>query len=354
MLFFFAPFVALCVLLVGAAVSRPRLIYEYPYFMAATFTSFLLPQAYALYRNEWGGIYLEMTLVMASLCLACCWLGYRARPHPALLQKLEVRVNPGRFLQGGFLLVIIGWYFTYKFGTVPEEDFSGARSGITTVYLFFGGLVYPGFAICFYCALRERWTIAWVVSCVAASIPVQAAVFYGRRESTALFILSLGLSLFFLKGIKPPRLAIIITIGATIFLMPAISQYRSLAKEDPLAALNEIDFTEQFENSLEADAVSELKNAASLIAATAATGYYEYGAGYWNAVVFRFVPAQFVGKETKEALMIQGAPRDFSDFIEQILGFAIPVGTTVTGLGDSFNQFGYLGCLFFAALGYLV
>jgi hypothetical protein len=31
----------------------------------------------------------------------------------------------------------------------------------------------------------------------------------------------------------------------------------------------------------------------------------------------------------------------------------LPVGLTVTGMGDSFNEFGYLGCLFFAAVGYL-
>ena len=31
-------------------------------------------------------------------------------------------------------------------------------------------------------------------------------------------------------------------------------------------------------------------------------------------------------------------------------GFEISIGTTVTGMGDSFQQFGYFGCLFFALL----
>ena len=51
--------------------------------------------------------------------------------------------------------------------------------------------------------------------------------------------------------------------------------------------------------------------------------------------------------------MIGGEQRDMSDFVENVFGFGLPVGLTVTGMGDSFNEFGYLGCLFFAALGYL-
>ena len=84
---FFILFALTCVVLLAIAVVRPRLIYEYPYFMAATFTAFILPQAYALYRDQWGGIYLRMTLLICFLCIACCWLGYQRRPHPARSQR---------------------------------------------------------------------------------------------------------------------------------------------------------------------------------------------------------------------------------------------------------------------------
>jgi hypothetical protein len=195
--------------------------------------------------------------------------------------------------------------------------------------------------------------IAWVISCLAAIIPFQAAVYYGRREPTALFFLSLGLSLYFVKGFKPMRLVVVGVIVSAALLIPATSEYRSLAKDDPWAALAEIDFAEQFQTSIEEDVPSELKNATALIAATQATGRYQLGADYWNALVFRFVPAQFVGKEFKDALMIGGIHREFGDYVEQTLGFPLPPGMTVTGVGDSFNQFGYFGCLFFVALGYL-
>lgn len=332
---------------------RPQRIYEYPYFIAATFAIFLLPQAYSIYQNEWGGIYAQTTFLMASLCIVAAWAGYQARPHPRLLEKLNVPVNRARFFAGGIMLVVIGAYFTYKFSTLPEEEVSSQLTGIGTIYLFFGGLVYPGFAVCFYSGLKGMGMTAWVISGLAAIIPFQAAVYYGRREPTALFLSSLGLSLYFVKGFKPMRLIIVAVMVGAALLIPATSEYRSLAKDDPWAALAEIDFRQQFQSSMEEDVPSELKNATALIAATHATGSYQLGADYWNSLIFRFVPAQFVGKELKDALMIGGVHREFGDYVEQTLGFALPTGMTVTGIGDSFNQFGYFGCLFFAALGYL-
>ncbi|HET9367020.1 MAG TPA: hypothetical protein VFO22_03035 [Candidatus Udaeobacter sp.] len=355
---FFGLFAAACVTLVGVTIVRPRLVYEYPYFMAAAFTAFVLPQAYAVYRNEWGGIYGQTTLLMCFLCLACCWLGYQRRPHPALLQKFNFSIDARRFLVGGIALVLIGSYFTHKFATLQEEELavtdpSGQLSGIGTVYLFFGGLVYPGFAICFYCALKERWLIAWLAAIGAAVIPMQAALFYGRREPSVLFLMAVGLGLFFTKGKTAPRWTIIVAIMAAMFFIPATSEYRQMAREDPLAALKEIDFSQQFQESLAPEATSELKNATALIAATETTGSYGLGAGYWNELIFRFVPAQFVSKEFKSSLMIGGEHTDLADFVEQTLEIRLPPGTTVTGIGDSFNQFGYFGCLFFAAVGYL-
>ena len=50
--------------------------------------------------------------------------------------------------------------------------------------------------------------------------------------------------------------------------------------------------------------------------------------------------------------MIGGAERDPAEFVEQNMGTVLPSGSTVTGLGDSFMQFGYFGCLVFAGMAY--
>src|SRR5205085_9302181 len=51
----------------------------------------------------------------------------------------------------------------------------------------------------------------------------------------------------------------------------------------------------------------------------------------------------------KESLMLrrsgEGQEREFAT-----MDYSNPTGSTVTGMGDSFQQFGYSGCLFFVAL----
>ncbi|HEY8835154.1 MAG TPA: hypothetical protein VIM09_06180 [Chthoniobacterales bacterium] len=321
--------------------------------MSAVFAAFILPQAYAAYQSEWGGWYLDAALIMSTLCLAACWFGYLPRAHPALLEKFNVRVNPARFFHGGVLLVAVGYYFTYRFGTLGEDDITSTLTGIGTIYLFFGALVYPGFAICFYCALNGQGPLTWIATGIAAWVPLQAAIFYGRREPTVLFLLSLAMILYFLKGKPLPRLLIIAAVVGAMFAIPATGEYRKSAAEDPLEAFQQLDFADQFNQYFNEDAPSEFKNAVTLIAVTMAQGDYEMGIGYWNRLVFRFVPAQFLGETFKNSLMIGHGPRDYGDYVELATGFRLPAGSTVTGIGDSFNQFGLFGCLVFAGIAYL-
>ena len=283
-----------CLALLIRATLRPKLFYEFPYLMAAAFTAFILPQAYAAYRTEWGGWYLDAGLIMATLCLAACWGGYLPRPHPALLERFNVKVDPARFFHGGVLLVAIGYYFTYRFGTLDEEEISSTLTGIGTIYLFFGALVYPGFAISFYCALKGQGPFAWIITAIAAWVPLQAAIFYGRREGTVLFLLSLAMVLYFLRGKQAPRLLILGGVVAAMFAIPATGEYRKSSVEDPIEAFKQLDFADHFNEYFNEDAPSEFKNAITLIAVTRASGDYEFGAGYWNRLIFRFVPAQFL------------------------------------------------------------
>lgn len=352
-MFFFFPFLIVCGLLLTAALVKPVRIYQYPYFMAATFVVFVAPQLYGLYWLDWASSFVPATALMSLLCLGSCWLGYLPKADPAIIEKLNVSLNPTRFLHGGIVLVIIGFYFTYKFRSLSEDAISTMMTGIGTIYLFFSALVYPGFAICFYCALKHRNPFAWLAATIAASIPIQTAIFYGRREPTVLFVLSFVMSFYFIKGKTPPRWAIVAAIVAAIFVIPAIGQYRNMSAEDPLEAFKSIDFKQELSQYFDGDGVSEMKNATVLIAATRQTGDYEWGAGYWNQLVFRFIPAQLLGESFKAALMLGGGQRDLGAFVEDSLGISIPVGSTLTGLGDSFNQFGFFGCLVFAGIGYL-
>jgi len=344
---------AICVALMFAAVVRPRLIYEYPYFMAATFCSFIIPQAYALVRTEWVPPLTETTLRFAVLCIAACSLAYLPRHRSQVIDRLNVPLNPSRFFHAGIAFVFIAFVFNHLIELLPEEEKGSMWTGRVTIYAFFGQLIYPGFAICFYTAVQRRDALAWITAVVAATIPIELAVVYARREATVLFLLTLLMTVFFLKRKTPPGWVILLGVIAMALFIPATSQYRTMAQEDALAAIRDIDFHEGFKQFFDEEGVSEVKNATIVIAATQLTADYELGAGYWNRIVFRFVPAQILGENFKNSLMIGGHERNLGDFVEDAFAFKVPMGSTVTGLADSFNQFGYFGCLVFAAISYL-
>ena len=88
---------------------------------------------------------------------------------------------------------------------------------------------------------------------------------------------------------------------------------------------------------------------AVIIETTKGAGAYQYGAGYWNHLIFRFVPAQLLGADFKQTLMMTSAMEAFERNLFAT-GYEIPTGSTMTGMGDSFQQFGWAGCLFFALL----
>lgn len=339
--------------LVIAATIRPLLIYQYPYFMGATFLAFIGPQAYALYTLNIGTAAVETMLVMSCLCLAACWFGYTLQPHPGIISRLNVPINANRYLQAGLLFVAVGFVCNHLIERLPEEAKGTMWSGIVTIYAFFGQLIYPGFAICLHFALRRRNVLAWIAVSFAAIIPLELTIFYARREATVLFLLTLGLSLYFLKGKLAPRWLVLSAVIGAIFLIPVTGDYRRYADEGPIQALKQLDLLQGLNYYMDPEAVSEVKNATILIAATQQSGDYGFGAEYWNQIVFRFVPAQFVGEGFKKWLMIGGEQRDWNEFVSQSVSFDLPRGATITGIADSFNQFWYFGCLAFAAIGYL-
>jgi hypothetical protein len=108
---------------------------------------------------------------------------------------------------------------------------------------------------------------------------------------------------------------------------------------------------------VEGDAILELRNAAALIYSTQLRGTYGFGAAYWDEIVWRFIPAQVVGAEFKNSLMLDPHIPDPNKGPEIVdLGlreYSMPIGSTVTGMGDSFQQFGYFGCAFFAIMAVL-
>jgi hypothetical protein len=347
-------FAVLCCILIAQVIVRPERVYECPWFMGFAFTGFVMPQAYGLVTGRFApDEWIAATMLMSILCLGACWIGYiKTTPGAVAMRRLSIEIDPPRFAIAGFLFVLMGIWFDRVIDAMPLNAKGSQWTGIVTIYGFFANQIITGFAISLFCALRYKYKICWFLAGCAAIIPLRAAIIWGRRESTVLFLMTIMMALYFVKGIKAPRGVIIFLLIASTVLIPVTEQYRMSQHHDFAALIDSLDFTEPLKAYADPTTISEVKNAMYVIAACRASSSYQFGAAYWNRIVFNFVPAQFVGKPFKDSLMI-GNPEasDPARMVTDFIGYALPTGSTLTGIGDSFNQFWFLGCLFFAGMG---
>jgi hypothetical protein len=291
----------------------------------------------------------ENVLLITCLCIAACLLGSQpfTREHPG--HEAARIPNETRLFHAGVLFVVCGVGFSYLLShTEVQTSETGGWTGPATIYGFFQQLCYPGFAICLLLALRRPTLVSISSTLLAAIVPIQSVVF-GRREPAALFALTIGLTLYFQLRLRPPRWLVAGAILGAMLAIPATATYRRFQLQSDWQGVRQIDLASNFQEFLNQESVLELRNAAMLIEATRRCGEYEMGAGYWNHLIFRYIPAQWLGKSFKESLMLnrshEGVERELA-----AMDYVNPAGSTVTGMGDSFQQFGYWGCLFFAGI----
>ena len=334
--------------------SRPALIFEYPYFMAAVFAVFVLPQAYSLV-NFPGGVTREdvdSVLLMCILCLLFAVLGYSLRPSDSMHRMFAQPVDTSRLFITGVGLISVGLLATFL---LPKQEIRmaerGGLTGVTTIYMFFASLTLPGFAICAR-LLREKFTRGRLLAVIlGALVPLHSIVSGGRREIAVTFALAIGLSAFYNNRKPPSRLLIFGALFFAMIAIPATGIYRGLINQGRAELVTQMRPIENFVDFFSQESVLELRNAAALINSTQIRDSYGWGKGYWNQLVFRFVPAQILSREFKDSLMIgEGSSRKIYA-TELANNYEISAGSTNTGMGDAFEQFGWFGCLFFAVLG---
>lgn len=345
-LFFF-----LCGGLFLKTVLEPRLIFEYPYFLAGIFIIFLIPQMIILYNQPYlvPNRNLVPIFSMSFLCLGMGAVGYFAAPALKVGNLLNVPLNFNKLKIVGMVYMALGYMFLFLINRelAAAAEVETQLSGSVTIYFMFFNVIYIALPIFLYFSIRQPNFFNIALTVLSALPTLQLIIFAGRREPTALFILTIALSLFYQKGIKPPRFAIVGIIVFAMLIIPAIGDYREKAQEDPWMALTTLDLKQSFINyfKVEEDEVLELVVAAHVLDSYGFHGEYTFGASYWNEMVFRYVPGQLLGSEFKESLYIGERMVVYRN------GYERPPGLTITGLADSFQQFSYFGFIFFFFLG---
>lgn len=338
--------------LLTKAILKPALIFEYPYFMAATFAVFILPQAFSLLRfpGKVSDSAVTDVMLMSWLCLLAAAIGYMLSPSLAVFRRVNKIVNSDRLFHVGVFYTLVSFVFAYLLtqAKVTIND-RGGMTGIGTIYLFFVGLAFPGFAICLLVLLRKFSLLRLSFTLLAGLIPL-INVLSVRREPTIVLVLSVALGLFYTRRFVPPRILICAGLIFATLAIPATGVYRSMLNEGVLSKeFRRFNLVQNFQDYFGRESILELRNAAALIESTHRFDTYLYGAGYWNQVVFRYVPAQIVGADRKNSLMF-GTSLDSMKESVDALGYEYSIGSTLTGIGDSFQNLSWFGCLFFAGL----
>ncbi len=349
--------VLICLGLLGWGVIRVERIYQYPFFMGSMFVSFILPQAFALIANpkEVTPDALERILFVSCLCAAACWIGYEIKPKPKWLLKLNVAIDERKLFRAGIVLMANGLFFNFLLSrTIPERAASnGNWTGPATIYLFFSQTTQVALGIFLLQALK-RPNIVNLICTLLSGWPLLGAVLIGRRQPTMTLLITIGLSLFWIRRFIPPRWLVITGMLSITFLIPVLGALRGdfwnlvfSGKWQNILAASEYAFNDQQKGDL-----LELRNAALLMDVVDRTGLYGYGTGWWDNIVFQWVPGQIVGFEFKKSLQFN-LWSTYLNLLKEFYAYKIPIGYTFTGVADSFAEFGYFGFMSFVLIAYI-
>lgn len=344
--------ILICLFLVGWGVVKLDRIYQYPFMMGGIFSVFVLPQTFALINNPQPVTQegLSRLLLMSCLCISMCWFGYQFPANSKILKKLDVSIYPNKLLHGAIFLIVIANLAHLLILQLPIQVQEQTQwTGIITIYAFFRDLIFPGFAILLILTIQQNTISKFILTAISTILPLQLIILQGRREPTAIFILTIAICLYYFYRYLPPRWLVITILIFTLLAIPLIGSYRQISKSGNWNKLTQLNPVENIQNYIEQGKFLELKNAAVLMDATVKNSNYGYGTNYWNRLVDNYIPGQLVGREFKKSLKIGVDSRS----IRSINNYRFYTGSTITGIADSFVEFDYFGCLFFFMAAYM-
>lgn len=333
-------------------------ICQYPFLMGFTFISFIIPQTIGIQvqpfpASEQG---IERVFFMAFLCASMCWIGYQIKLPNSCFQARSKDSNMSLLRVGGFLYSCVGcllWILVYS---RPEAKGVGQDwTGIITIYVFFANTLNIGFTILLIDIFKSPKMYKFLLIFPALSMLLFRCFVAGRRSSIIFVVFGILCALYFSRRIAPSRKLILVGVILGTLAVTSTHEYRVISKSGNWSEISQINPIENLKSLTEKNGNKplELKNAAVFIDSTIQLGDHQWGAGYWDKLVFRWVPAQILGKEFKQSLKLGSGITSRYDTLYELYGYRYHKGTTVTGIGDSFLQFDYFGCLIFAILAVL-
>jgi hypothetical protein len=334
--------IALCVIMLGQGFVRREKAYGFPFLAAGMFLTFVLPQVPGLINDRFvSDEFLARAIFFSVSCLALIGLGWAAGMRVRGLPDFVF--DEGRLLKGAAALSLVGAYFFYKFGQLPDEQrLRGFLTGAAVAYLFFAKLLTYGMAIAVLCFARRPSRLAAAIICFDALFYAERIVIAGRRSDLAELGMILVLAFWFQRGWRVPRTALAAGLVMTVVGLLGVGEYREAtyySEKTDWHAVTEIDLKANWDRLL-SEGGPEMRNLVYAVGYMSRQPRLDFGTSTWNTLVASYVPAQIVGQGFKQSLMF----REGSNYPS---GYEELPGTTSTGMLDAFGSFWYFGGLKF-------
>ncbi len=347
-----------------AIVRRPERFLFFPGAVLFAYLIFVMPQIGALCNSlERGSETIPSyavirLLIMAVLCLVMAIAGFYRTPKPRTINTQIFDIDHSLAVKILAFYCVIGFYFYYRINTmeVQLDPETNGWTGIATIYATFAQVFYVGTAGILILTLKKRTLAMALISAACFLLIAYIGIVVGRRAVVYMGVVIALSSFYFVRKHKPNRFFV---IGFTVFTMlmtVSTGQYRKGLNEmeqnkgfaQSLNLLVNLDLVGNFKEYVSGDSILEMRNAAYYMQGAATKRDYGFGRRTWNEIIFRFVPAQILGREFKSSLYLD---LDLEERLSIEDGFVKHNGTTISGIADAYWEFGYFGCLIFYLIG---
>ncbi len=337
-------------------------IYEFPFWAGAIALGWFFPQAIGGYLNiaEYPPGAYAGGLFFAALCTIALWVGYElaVKKESGMPGWLGTLFYTDKLFLAGAALCCLGYYFQMKLLSLPEEMLAQTQwTGAAVKYLFLASIGKIGFIVVWLLYLDgKKWVAPKLLPFVVPGLlmALNTALVQGRRAGMMNLAAYVLVGLWFTRRVIIPRGLLVVGLVFGLMLVNAIGTYRAIMRNTEvslsqrLSEAAKIDYTSSSKKVMEKSG-GEFDNYIFYRKVYADVGKFDYGLIHWNGLVSNYVPAQIIGRSTKQALMMPLI--DYIGLAREKYGHTFAVGSTITGYCDAFGSFGWFGFIKFLLIG---
>ena len=358
---YFIVLLAICLGIVGWAVSVPRYILSAPFQVAGTCLFFVIPQLYVLQSRPdlVPAMGLDRYTLYAAICVLGCFIGYtmesrsQATSEPRFVHEPRLaRLALLTSCAGVFGMIALHLYSTFI-------GIQGPWTG-WPVYLYtLSKLVIPGLILyrLLYLVFRRRHYL--MLSLVFVLPIVAQALGNGRRSWLFMLAFAWFFPMVLFGKIRIRRIYAIASLVAAFVIVVFLPAYRTQIRRHGYQMLPQIIAerppAEVLRHYFSGDQTLEVRDSCVLMALIQRSGRHSFGARIYNGFVQQYFPGSLLGHELKRRIKLPvpqylEAERELQRR-HNYRGGSVKEYTSKTGFYDSYGEFWFLGSLLFFFLG---